>query len=156
MSSQGASFWRRFSSQSPLPQMSAHSRKSEEHGWKNMLSARPSWFSFGCYRKLYIFCIESRYLPTNTHNNKHHEYVFIPVVLSLRMLALSVGNYSETEWLRLLLALLLLRLLPLLLHSLLITQSVCVCMQWYHFTWTQKLPSYPDCCHTWRASDHAV
>lgn len=39
------------------------------------------------------------------------------------MLALSVGNYSETEWLRLLLALLLL-----LLRSLLITQSVCVCV----------------------------
>lgn len=30
-----------------------------------------------CYRKLYIFCIESRrYLP-NTHNNKHHEYVLL-------------------------------------------------------------------------------
>lgn len=63
-----------------------------------------------CYRKLYILCIESRYLPNNTHNNKHtpmNMYDIRPVLLSLRRmlaLSLSVGNYSTAESWRSLLA----------------------------------------------------
>lgn len=91
-----------------------------EHGWKNMLSV-PSLV--GCYRKLYIFCIESRYLPTNTHNNKHDEYVFYTrCVLSLSVCSrCRLETIPKPNGYGLLLPL---ALLLLLIHSLLITQSV--------------------------------